>query len=34
MGAAVGLFQAVVGFALVLLTNYIVRRNNPDYRLF
>lgn len=32
--AAVGLFQAVVGLLLVLLSNYIVRRINPDASLF
>lgn len=32
--AAVGLFQSVVGLALVLLSNFAVRRLNPDASLF
>jgi len=31
---AVGLYQSLFGFALVLLCNWIVRRINPDYALF
>lgn len=33
-GSAVGLFQSVVGFALVMLCNYIVKRLEPDNALF
>ncbi|HCX86140.1 MAG TPA: sugar ABC transporter permease [Micrococcales bacterium] len=31
---AVGLYQSLFGFALVMLCNWIVRRMNPDYALF
>ena len=34
MAAAAGLFQASVGFVLVLICNWIVRRIDPDYALF
>jgi len=34
MSSAAGLYQAVVGFALVLLSNYIVAKINPDNALF
>lgn len=34
MSTAVGLYQSVFGFALVMLCNWIVRRMNPDYALF
>ncbi len=34
MATAAGLYQAVVGFILVLFTNHMVRRVNPDYSLF
>ena len=33
-GSAVGLFQSVVGFALVMLANGIVKRIEPEYSLF
>ena len=33
-GSAVGLFQSVVGFAIVILTNGIIKRIEPDYALF
>ncbi len=33
-GSAVGLFQSVVGFAIVMLANGIVKRIEPDYSLF
>lgn len=33
-GSAVGLFQSVVGFAIVLIVNGVVRRIEPDYSLF
>jgi len=34
MAAATGLYQATVGFVLVMITNWIVRRVNPDNALF
>jgi putative aldouronate transport system permease protein len=34
MAAAAGLFQASVGFVLVILCNWFVRRVDPDYALF
>lgn len=34
MSSAVGLFQSVVGFVLILLTNFIVRKIEPDNSLF
>ncbi len=34
MSSAAGLFQSIVGFLLVLLTNSIVKRINPDNSLF
>ena len=34
MAAAAGLFQATVGFVLVMLCNWIIRRIDPDYALF
>jgi putative aldouronate transport system permease protein len=34
MAAAAGLFQATVGFILVMVCNWIVRRIDPDYALF
>ncbi|WP_430539426.1 ABC transporter permease [Listeria rocourtiae] len=34
MSAAAGLYQSVVGFILVMLTNYIVKRIDPEYALF
>lgn len=34
MSTAAGLYQSVVGFILVILTNYIVKRINKDYALF
>ena len=33
-GSAVGLFQSVVGFALVMIVNGIVRKIEPEYSLF
>lgn len=33
-GSAVGLFQSVVGFAIVLIANGIVKHIEPDYSLF
>jgi putative aldouronate transport system permease protein len=34
MAAAAGLFQAVVGFVLVMISNWIVRRIDPKWALF
>lgn len=34
MGSAVGLYQSVFGFFLVMTVNYIVRKIEPDYSLF
>lgn len=34
MSSAVGLYQAVVGFVLVLTTNFVVRRISPENSLF
>lgn len=34
MSAAVGFFQSLVGFVLILLTNYIVRKMSPENSLF
>ncbi len=34
MSAAAGVYQSVVGFVLVLVTNWIVRRIDPDRALF
>lgn len=33
-GSAVGLFQSVVGFAIVMIANTVVRHIDPDYSLF
>lgn len=33
-GSAVGLFQSVVGFAIVMVANGVVKRIEPDYSLF
>lgn len=33
-GSAVGLFQSVVGFVIVMIANGIVKRIEPDYSLF
>lgn len=34
LGTAAGLYQSLFGFAVVMLTNFIVKRKNPDYALF
>ncbi len=34
MSSAVGLYQAIVGFLLVLISNLLVKKSNPDYALF
>ena len=33
-GSAVGLFQSVFGFALVMVANFVVKKLDPDYSLF
>ena len=32
--SAVGLYQSVVGFVIVMTVNYIVKKIEPDYSLF
>ena len=34
MSAAVGLYQATVGFVLVMTTNWVIRRRSPENALF
>lgn len=34
LGTAAGLYQSVFGFVIVMLTNIIVKRKNPEYALF
>jgi putative aldouronate transport system permease protein len=34
MSSAIGLYQAVVGFVLVLVSNYIIKKTDPDSALF
>jgi putative aldouronate transport system permease protein len=34
MGSAVGLYQSIFGFSLVMIVNSIVRKIEPDYSLF
>ena len=34
MSAAVGLYQSVIGFALVLLSNMVIKKIDPDSALF
>jgi putative aldouronate transport system permease protein len=34
MSSAAGFYQSVVGFALVLISNYIIRRKRPEQALF
>ena len=34
IGTAAGLYQAVFGFIVIVATNYLVKRRNPDYALF
>ena len=34
MSAAAGLYQSIVGFILIMLANYSVRRIDPDSSLF
>jgi putative aldouronate transport system permease protein len=34
MAAAAGLYQSIVGFILIVITNYIVRKKSPENSLF
>ena len=34
LGTAAGLYQSVVGFIIIVLTNFFVKRKNPEYALF
>lgn len=34
VGAAIGLFQSLVGLILVLLTNYLAKKYDPEYQIF
>ena len=34
IGTAVGLYQSVVGFVIVMLVNWLIKRKEPDYALF
>lgn len=34
MGTAAGLYQSVVGLIIILSTNYIIKKKQPDYALF
>lgn len=34
MASAIGLYQAVIGFFLVLIANYIIKKTDPDSALF
>ena len=34
LGTAAGLYQSVFGFLIVMLTNWLVKRKNPEYALF
>jgi ABC-type polysaccharide transport system permease subunit len=34
MASAISLYQSAAGFILIMLVNYIVRRVNPEYKLF
>lgn len=34
MGTAAGLYQSVFGFIIIMVTNYLIKRRNPDYALF
>lgn len=34
MGTAAGLYQSIFGFGIILLVNYLVRRNHEEYALF
>ncbi len=34
LGTAAGLYQSIFGFVLIVVTNWIVKRKNPEYALF
>lgn len=34
IGTAAGLYQSLFGFILIMVTNFIVKKKNPDYALF
>ena len=34
MGTASGLFQSLFGFAVIVTTNFLIKRRNPEYALF
>lgn len=34
MGTAAGLFQSLFGFVVIVLTNFFIKRKNPEYALF
>lgn len=34
MAAAVGLYQSVLGFFIIMIVNFIIKKKNPDYSLF
>ena len=34
LGTAAGLYQSVFGFVIIVLTNFLVKRKNPEYALF
>ena len=34
LGTAAGLFQSLFGFIVIILTNFFIKRKNPEYALF
>jgi ABC-type polysaccharide transport system permease subunit len=34
IGTAAGLYQSLFGFIVIMVTNYVVKKKNPDYALF
>jgi len=34
LGAAAGLYQSVFGFVIIMITNFLIKRRNPEYALF
>lgn len=34
LGTAAGLYQSIFGLAVVMLTNFLIKRKNPEYALF
>ena len=34
LSAAAGLYQSVFGLVIVVLTNFFIKRGNPEYALF